>query len=180
MRLLVILITFITLSFAVSGFAGQSVFQSGSLIPEFGKVAAVETDFPIADGTVMKVSFDVSEQADEGTLNRKLISAARFLNMHVAAGLSAKDLKLAIVVHGGASRDLLQNNAYKKRFGIDNDNTALIQALIKNNVEVILCGQSAAYHDVSKDMLLPGVKMALSAMTAHALLQQDDYTLNPF
>jgi len=27
---------------------------------------------------------------------------------------------------------------------------------------------------------LPGVTMALSAMTAHALLQQDGYTLNPF
>jgi len=28
--------------------------------------------------------------------------------------------------------------------------------------------------------LLPNVEMALSAMTAHALLQQDGYTLNPF
>jgi len=28
--------------------------------------------------------------------------------------------------------------------------------------------------------LLPGVEMALSAMTAHAILQQEGYTLNPF
>jgi len=29
-------------------------------------------------------------------------------------------------------------------------------------------------------MLAPGVEMTLSAMTAHALLQQDGYTMNPF
>jgi hypothetical protein len=28
--------------------------------------------------------------------------------------------------------------------------------------------------------ILPGVEMALSAMTAHALLLQQGYTLNPF
>jgi len=52
--------------------------------------------------------------------------------------------------------------------------------LLKNNVEIIVCGQSAAAHGVAKTDLLSGVKMALSAMTARALLQQQGYTLNPF
>jgi len=34
--------------------------------------------------------------------------------------------------------------------------------------------------DVGKDDLLPGVERVLSAMTLHALLQQQGYTLNPF
>jgi hypothetical protein len=34
--------------------------------------------------------------------------------------------------------------------------------------------------DVATDDLLPGVEMALSAMTAHALLQNSGFTLNPF
>jgi hypothetical protein len=33
---------------------------------------------------------------------------------------------------------------------------------------------------VKTEDLLPGVEMALSAMTAHALLQQQGYTFNPF
>jgi hypothetical protein len=33
---------------------------------------------------------------------------------------------------------------------------------------------------VAAEQLIPGVKMALSAMTAHAQLQQQGYTLNPF
>jgi intracellular sulfur oxidation DsrE/DsrF family protein len=47
-------------------------------------------------------------------------------------------------------------------------------------VKIIVCGQTAAYYGVKTDELLPGVQMALSAMTAHALLQQQGYTLNPF
>lgn len=47
-------------------------------------------------------------------------------------------------------------------------------------VRIIVCGQSAAHYEVATGELLPGVEMALSAMTAHALLQQEGYTLNPF
>ena len=36
------------------------------------------------------------------------------------------------------------------------------------------------FYDITGGDLLPGVEMSLSAMTAHALLQQDGYTLNPF
>jgi len=41
-------------------------------------------------------------------------------------------------------------------------------------------GPSSLYYDVATEDLLPGVKMAVSAMTAHALLQQQGYTVNPF
>jgi intracellular sulfur oxidation DsrE/DsrF family protein len=47
-------------------------------------------------------------------------------------------------------------------------------------VRIFVCGQSAAYYDVTTNDLLPGVEMALSAMTVHALLQQQGYSLNPF
>jgi len=56
----------------------------------------------------------------------------------------------------------------------------LIKELTENGVEIYLCGQSAAYYGIEKKDLLPNVRMALSAMTAHAILQQKDYTVNPF
>jgi len=61
-----------------------------------------------------------------------------------------------------------------------NANADLIKTLIAYGVEIYVCGQSAAYYSVDNEDLLPDVKMALSAMTAHALLQQKGYTLNPF
>ena len=39
---------------------------------------------------------------------------------------------------------------------------------------------SAAAYGVAKGDLIPGVELALSAMTAHAQLQQAGYTVNPF
>ena len=72
------------------------------------------------------------------------------------------------------------NNAYRKNNEADNANVALIMALQKQGVDFYVCGQSAAYYGVKTEDLIPGVKMALSAMTAHALLQQKGYTLNPF
>ena len=33
---------------------------------------------------------------------------------------------------------------------------------------------------ITPDDLIPGVEMSLSAMTAHALLQQNGFTVNPF
>ena len=64
--------------------------------------------------------------------------------------------------------------------GENSAGAGLIAALTDHGVRIIVCGQSAAYYDVATDDLLPGVEMALSAMTAHALLQQQGYTLNPF
>ena len=71
--------------------------------------------------------------------------------------------------------------AYERKYpGAENPNAALVDALIKAGVRIIVCGQSAAGQGVKKTDLLPGVELALSAMTAHALLQQQGYTLNPF
>jgi len=47
-------------------------------------------------------------------------------------------------------------------------------------VRFIVCGQSAAANGVTQEQLIPGTEMALSAMTAFALLQQRGYTVNPF
>jgi intracellular sulfur oxidation DsrE/DsrF family protein len=106
--------------------------------------------------------------------------------MHVTHGIQAKNIQLALVVHGKAGFDLLKDKVYQKyqqALAVDvkgNPNTPLIDELIKNNVKIYLCGQSAAYVGIKNEDLHSGVKMSLSAMTAHALLQQEGYTLNPF
>jgi len=172
------------LAILIASFAGanaqESAFQKGPLISGYGPVAPIKSDLPIPEGTVMRVSFDIAKAADPGTVNRYIDSVARFLNMHAQAGMSLDQLNVAIVVHGGASNDLMNNEAYTARYGTQNASAPLLRALMNHNVEIILCGQSAAYYKVDKPVLESGVKMALSAMTAHALLQQSGYTLNPF
>lgn len=154
--------------------AADDTFAPGPLIAEFGPVARVESAPPLPRNVRFKVDFDVSRAASEGELNAGIESAARFLNLHAAAGVPERNMQIAIVVRGGAYRDVIQAAE-----GQTNPNAALIAALVAHGVRIYLCGQTAAHFDVEADDLLPGVTLALSAMTQHALLQQQGYTLNP-
>ncbi len=165
--------------------AQNAHFHSGAAIPNFGKIADVASDTPIQRGTIFKVAFDNSTRAERGKLNRTLDAAARFINMHAAAGVPVQDIHLALVFHGQSLFDLTSPVAYARSAGdadkaVINANAPLIATLIAHGVEIYACGQSAATLEVAKADLLPGVKMSLSAMTAHALLQNRGYTLNPF
>ncbi|MEM8696981.1 MAG: DsrE family protein [Pseudomonadota bacterium] len=176
----------IALGLAAAPLAAQSPAQSGAfaagpVFTDFGEVASVETTMAIPADTAFAVAFDTATRADVGEINRTLNSAARFINMHVAAGVPRENIRVAVVVHGRASLDLTRSAFYAEhQEGAENANAMAIEALLANNVEIILCGQTAAYYEIGVADLLPGVDMALSAMTAHALLQQDGYTVNPF
>ena len=151
--------------------ADFSSFTTGPVIKEFGPVADIDTTLPIPTDTLLKHAFDVGEAAADGELNRTLVSAARFINMNARAGIDEGHINVAVVVHGKAIYDVS---------GEAPASAPLVAALVESGVKIIVCGQTAAYYDVSTSDLLPGVQMALSAMTAHALLQQQGYTLNPF
>ncbi|RDV25505.1 hypothetical protein DXV75_09405 [Alteromonas aestuariivivens] len=154
-------------------------FVSGTAIPDYGKYAQVPGVKFNAESR-FQVVFDVAEGGKPGELNRRFNSLARFLNMHVGHGAVLENLDLVLVVHGSATLDLLNDEQYQARKSQKNANAGLLAALQKAGVKVWVCGQSAAGHEVEEADLLPGVEVALSAMTAHAQLQQQGYTLNPF
>ncbi|MDM7956142.1 DsrE family protein [Blastomonas sp.] len=161
--------------------AMRAGFHAGTVIADFGPVATVKGHEPLPANATFSVAFDVAEAAKPGSLNRTLESAARFINMHAEAGVPRDAVRVAVVVHGPASFDLTTAAPYgKKHDGAANANLAAIAALIEAGAEIHLCGQSAAAQGIIRADLAPGVKMSLSAMTAHALLQQQGYTLNPF
>ncbi len=156
--------------------AQQSRFTTGPVISDYGPVAEIESAAPVPPETVFKVAFDVSEAGTAGQISRRLESPARFLNMHVRAGVPLENIHLVVVVHGPAARDLM----IEPRPGESNANAGLVAALVANGVDIVLCGQTAANAGIEPDSLLPGVRLSLSAMTTFALLQQDGYTVNPF
>lgn len=155
--------------------AAQQAFSTGPVIENFGPVADIPGAQVLSPDTRLRVAFDTAMPAENGELNRTLVSAARFLNMHARAGLDLENIDLAIVVHGRAVLDVADVEGGQSAL-----NAALVEALTGHEVEIFVCGQSAAYYGVAADDLLPRVTLSLSAMTAHALLQQDGYTLNPF
>jgi intracellular sulfur oxidation DsrE/DsrF family protein len=174
-----IILTIITSLFAASLNAQVPAFQDGPLIKGFGETAPVPTH-TVSKDAKFEVAFDVANAAEIGKVNRKFDSLARFINMHAAAGVKKENIHLALIVHGTAIFDLLNNENYQQKYSADNSNLALLQALMENNVRVILCGQSAAARGLDISQLVKGTEIELSAMTAHALLQQNGYTVNPF
>ncbi|MES2001705.1 MAG: DsrE family protein [Pseudomonadota bacterium] len=155
-------------------------FHAGPVFTPFGQVATVDADFPIPAGTEFKVLFNVTDGAGKGKLNPSIESAARFINMQVEAGVPLDHIHLAIVAHGPVVLDLLNPKAFAARFkGRKNPSRDMVEQLLAKGVQIIVCGQSSAAQKVAHSDLLPGVKTALSAMTASALFQQQGYTLNP-
>ncbi|QDE32222.1 MULTISPECIES: DsrE family protein [Shewanella] len=174
------LVTLITCS-SFMAMAGVEAFKSGPVIKDYGKVAEVNSSLVIPADMKFKVAFDLSNASKPAELNRSINTLARFINMHVAAGVKLEDISLAMVVHGKAANDMTKDSFYQPiNAGQKNVNTDLIAQLVKQGVKFYVCGQTAAYYGITPDDLLPGVDMALSALTAHAILANEGYSVNPF
>jgi len=149
----------------------------GQIIKGYGQTFAVSNPDIVTDvDTTLKVIFDISQSSEDKSLpNKSIVTAARFLNMHANEGMSIDQLKVAMTIHGGAWQDVLNNDAYKEKFGVDNPNFKLINQLNAAGVDVIICGQTAAYRNMPREDVNSNVKFALSAMTALLQYQKNGY-----
>ena len=158
------------------------VKKAGPVIKNYGKVWKIEDPEYLTDTSKeFKVVFDImNSPKDHAELNKTIETAARFLNMHAQSGVSEKNLKVVLVVHNRASKDIITDEAYKKRFGTSNPNAGLVKDLMDSGAEIIFCGQSSLSRNFPIGETIDGVQLALSAMTALIQLQNDGYQLIKF
>lgn len=146
-------------------------------------VVTSEMELP-ADAT-WKHSFDAYESA-AGKPNAAFRRALAFHRAMEAEGVAADAVKTAIVVHGPAVFDVVNDARYAKKHGIDNPEGMRNQAhndvaeLVSRGAEIWVCGVAAKYHKVGNADLLDGVKMAPSGTVAHADLQRRGFGLNAY
>lgn len=127
-----------------------------------------------------KVVFDITADAKPADLNKGLERVARLLNLYGAAGLKASDVKVALVLHGEATRSALGDAAYKEKFGAEtNPNLPAIAALRKAGVEVFVCGQALAYKGFKTPEVAEGIKVASAALIVVVNRQADGYSYVP-
>ncbi len=157
--------------------SAQNNRVDGKIIKDFGETFNIENqDIKTDTSATFKVIFDVSKTSKEkSNPNKYIVTAARFLNMHANEGMSKDQLKVALTIHGSAWQDVLNNKEYKEKFGVDNPNLKLINQLTKAGVDIILCGQTAAFRGLDKNNVTPSVKFTLSAMTALIQYQNNGY-----
>ncbi len=153
----------------------------GPAIEGYGPTFPIDNrDVPVDEATVYKAVFDVATYTDDpAALSTRLVSVARFLNMHARAGTPPGNMDLAVVLHGRALKTVLNNDAYQERYVVDNPNLELVQKLADAGVRFYVCGQSMAFGGYAKSELAPQAKLALSAMTMLTELQNQGYALLP-
>lgn len=155
--------------------------QNKPIISKYGETYEISNpDFKTEINQSFKVVFDVGRRFSDEKPNALFNTAARYLNMHSKAGVSRNKMNVALVVHGAAAQDLLNNEKYREKFKVDNPNLGLLTALNNAGVDIILCGQTATHRNITKKDIAPEVQISLSAMTALVTLQNKGYRLINF
>lgn len=172
---------FLSLLFSYTLTIGQTK-STGPVIVHFGEVFKVDhPDFKVDSTKEYKAVFDIMESPETHLeINPSIETAARFLNMHTQSGVPVSQLKVALVFHNKASKDVMNDEAYQKRYGTINPNQELIKALLDAGGQIIFCGQSANARGIPKEAIIDGVQLSLSAMTALIQLQDEQYRLIKF
>ena len=154
----------------------------GPVIENYGAVFSVENpDFSTDPNLEYKVIFDIHDSPeDPSALNPMINTMARFLNMHAQAGVPLKNLKVACVFHNKATWNAVNSEAYKEKYGVDNPNEPLMEALDKAGAEIYICGQSVYARGVDRERLAKPVKVGLSAMTVILSKEAEGYRLIKF
>jgi intracellular sulfur oxidation DsrE/DsrF family protein len=156
---------------------------SGPVIQSAGMSFKVDDPtFAVPAGHVFKAVFEINAGGgDTVKVNEQLVTMARFYNLHVRNGYPEDRLRAAAVFHGSGWTALLTDAAFAARFGgKPNPTRRLTEELLQHGAQLVLCGQTAGNRGVRRDELLPGVKVATSAMTALEVLQSDGYRFIPW
>jgi intracellular sulfur oxidation DsrE/DsrF family protein len=129
----------------------------------------------------MKLVFDFTQStannAQGSHVNEGLEEVIRILNLHIASGMKRENLKAVIVFHSASILSIMNDDYYRKTYKTNNPNVDLLNQLLKNNIEMVVCGQSIMLRELSPTDFLPNIQFALSAKTTLSKYQNKGYIL---
>lgn len=112
---------------------------------------------------------------DKESVNRGLNNVARMMNLHGLGGVKPENLNVAVVIHGGATDLVLTNEAYQKRYEVDNPNLELIDILKEAGVRIYVCGQSLLSRQYAQEEVNPQITIGLSMLTVFTTYMHNGY-----
>lgn len=127
-----------------------------------------------------RIVVDVTKGAKPDVLNPAIEKVARFVNIYRGAGGKPAKVSIAVVLHGDATLDVLNTDAYAKRFGVKgNPNFDCLHELHKAGVRIYVCGQSLVGKGAKAEEVVVFGDVAVSALTTLVNLQADGYAYVP-
>lgn len=109
-----------------------------------------------------------------------LINIARLMNLHAMGGVSEQNMQVVAVLHKDALWAVLNQEAYRKKFGVDNPHIPLFQELKRHGVKLFVCSQSLFKREVSYQLVTPEVEVATSMLTTMTTYQLKGYAALKF
>ena len=157
--------------------------MSGPLIQSTGMSFKVEDPtFTIPSGHTFKALFIISAGGgDSAKVNEQVMTMARYFNLHARNGIPEDRVMAAAVFHGNGWPAILNDSAFAARFGgKPNPSRRTVEELLQHGATLVLCGQTAGNRGIRREELLPGVKVAISAMSATEYLQSEGFRIIPW
>jgi len=180
-----LLIYFATISFATNAQPVQkSVDKKFQLqtevtlpVKDFGKVYNVPFAEDRPDSTMQyKIVFEASQPIDSfSQIYPPLEHVARMYNLHVYGGVPQKNLDVVLVIAGFGIPAAMNNEAYKKKYGVDNPNLKLLEELKTAGVKIVGCAQAMMKNLIDPGELNPIVKPIFSRFTTVSTYQLKGY-----
>jgi intracellular sulfur oxidation DsrE/DsrF family protein len=121
------------------------------------------------------IDVDSDDPTRANDINVRLHTAAKLLNLYALAGVPDDKVHMVVLFYGRGVDLALSDAAYRKKFGHANPNAGLIRQLHQANVKMVVCGQALGHQNFVASSIRPGMKLALSALTAREELQAAGY-----
>ncbi len=146
------------------------------IVKDFGGIYEIEGATELDSEMTYNIVIDLKTlQRDKESINQGLNNVARLMNLHGLGGVRPENLDVAVVVHGSATDVIIDNDAYQKRYELDNPNIALITALKEAGARVYVCGQSLLSRQYARDEINEEVIVALSMLTTYTTYVHQGY-----
>jgi intracellular sulfur oxidation DsrE/DsrF family protein len=147
-------------------------------VKDFGKIYNVPfaTDKPDPN-MQYKIVYEASaEEVDSFSLVYPALEfAAKMYNLHVYGGAPRKNLDVVLVIGGPGIVAAMTNEAYRKKYGVDNPNLKILQQLKEAGVKINGCAQSMLKHSIDPSEISPDVTPVFSRFTTVSNLQLKGY-----
>jgi intracellular sulfur oxidation DsrE/DsrF family protein len=152
------------------------------VVPSFGGIYAIPEATVRPDSLIVyKIVVDLKTGGEKrSNYSAGLHNVARMLNLHEAGGGYNDQMEVVLAIHGDATFAVLDNAAYKRKFGIDNPNIDLIRELKVAGVQLTVCGQSLKGRKIESNTVLPEIEIATSMLTTVATCQMKGFAVFQF
>jgi intracellular sulfur oxidation DsrE/DsrF family protein len=162
--------------------AAPRISQAAEELAVPGQPVAVEVPgaHELPDPTLdYNIAWGIGRGAEDPTteINPSLPTIARYVNTLAKWGVPKEKRHIIVMFHQrSANFDIVMtNDAFKKRYGKDNPNIALISALTAAGVEFRACGQAVVGREIDARDVNPDIQVDLWAMTSFMNLQMNGF-----